>query len=278
MVKENPDAADWLTGSKSIIDPVEIKKIGKVVNKATSLLNPDNPDSPCLPHPIKGMKMIPFTLMEETEQALQDIETEFWKEKEKFMENVEDYKAAAKVNFDPDGMFSEFEYPDNIDHKFHFGWKYLQMETPDKLKSISMDFYNREKQKIMDELETTKDDCIKALRTSFAGLVNHLIERFTGKSKYKNRKTGRMVTKDNQFHDSTIDNFYDFFGYFSDRNVFGDAELQDLVEKAKDVLKGRDAGIIKENDSLKKQIAGQMSEVQQAINELVKKPRRKIDL
>jgi hypothetical protein len=278
MVRENPAAADWLTGSKSIIDPAEVKKVGKINNKVVAYLNPKNPDSPCLPHPLHGMKIIPIALMEEVDAEMQKFESEFWPTAETFKDRFEEFKEFSKTMYDADGFYNEFEFPDNIDDKFGFTWKYYELSTPDSIKAISMDIYNREKEKVKDELQEVKADCINALRTSFAGMVNHLVEKFTGKKKYKNRKTGRMRTQDMQWHESTIDNFYDFFGYFSDRNVFNDAELQDLVEKAKDVLKGRDAGIVKENDSLKKQIAGEMGEVQKAINELVKKPRRKIDL
>ena len=64
IVENNPAAAKWLTGSQSLIDPVEIKKIGKKASLASNYLNPSNPESPVLRYPIAGLKTIPIALIE----------------------------------------------------------------------------------------------------------------------------------------------------------------------------------------------------------------------
>jgi hypothetical protein len=267
MVSQNPSAAEWLTGSRSIIDPVEIKAMGKLYNKATGYLNPDNPDSPCLPHPIAGFKLIPIDLMMDVDAELTSLQTDFYAGRDKFIGNFESMKAAGQSTLELDGLWSEMDYPADITSKFHFGWKFLQMDTPEKLKSLSPELYEREKKKLEADMEYTRLQCVEALRATMADMIGHIIERFSN---------GGQTAK--VYRDSTVENFYDFFETFKSRNIFKDDALAEVVNKAQAVLKGRPAGIFRENDSVKKQVRGQMKSISDEMETLFEKPRRKINL
>jgi len=266
MVQNNPKAAEWLTGSRSIIDPVEIKEMGKLYNKVSGYLNPDNPDSPCLPHPIAGFKLIPIDLMLEVDATLKQMEVEFFKGRDKFIENFESMKEAAQNNLQLDGLWSEMDYPTDIRSKFHFGWKFLQMDTPEKLKGLSPELYERERQKLMADMEDTRQQCVMALRSTMADMIDHIVERFSNGGQTK------------IYRDSTVENFYDFFQTFKSRNIFEDDALTEIVDKAQAILKGKPAGIFRENDSIKKQVRSGMVKIQGEIEQLFEKPRRKINL
>lgn len=266
MVSRNPSAAEWLTGSRSIIDPVEIKKMGKLYNKATGYLNPDNPDSPCLPHPIAGFKLIPMSLMMDVDAELTSLQSEFFAGRDKFIADFQSFKVVAQSNLQTDGLWSEMDYPADISSKFHFGWKFLSMDTPDKLKSLSPELYEREKRKLEVDMENTRQQCVEALRATMVDMVNHIVERFS------NGGTAKV------YRDSTVENFYDFFETFKSRNIFQDDALSEIVEKAQGILKGKPAGMFRENDSMKKQVRKDMKVISNQMETLFEKPRRKIKM
>ena len=97
-------------------------------------------------------------------------------------------------------------------------------------------------------------------------MVNHIVERFS------NGGTAKV------YRDTTVENFYDFFETFKSRNIFEDNALAEIVEKAQGILKGKPAGIFRENDSMKKQVRTGMKKIQGEIDELFEKPRRKIKM
>ena len=73
-----------------------------------------------------------------------------------------------------------------------------------------------------------------------------------------------------------MNNFYEFFETFKERNIFKDAQLAELVERAKAVLGGESAESIRSNDQLKERIGADMEDVEKALAEVFSMPRRKI--
>ena len=74
----------------------------------------------------------------------------------------------------------------------------------------------------------------------------------------------------------TVENFYEYFETFKERNVFKDDELAELVERAKGILAGQPAEKIRSDGMLKKQIREGMADVENAMAEILSLPRRKI--
>lgn len=270
IVENNPKAAKWLTGSQSLIDPVEIKKIGKKANVAMTYLNPSNPESPVLRFPIAGLKTIPIALIEKCDARLNEIKAEFtevWKE---FLTNLEEFKQAAKHDLELDGLFHEIDYPMDLESKYFMEWRFLLMQTPDNIIKIAPDVYAREQAKFIEVMEKVKAESVEALRVTFADMVKKICERFeNGKKDGKKKKT---------FRNTTVNNFYDFFEQFKDRNIFNDEELNKVVVQAQSILKGRDADEIRDSDSMKKLIRADMLPLEEQLSKLTEKPRRKLDL
>ena len=97
-------------------------------------------------------------------------------------------------------------------------------------------------------------------------MVQRISERFTngGGSKPKIFKNG------------TVENFYEFFETFKERNIFKDEQLAELVERAKAILGGRSAESIRSDEPLKGHIGRAMKDVESAITEIFTTPRRRI--
>ena len=105
-----------------------------------------------------------------------------------------------------------------------------------------------------------------SLREEFSGMIQRITERFTNGDN----------TKPKVFKNGTINNFYSFFETFKARNIFGDKELAELVERARAVLGGQNATTIRSNDELKEQIRDGMAGVENAMDEMLSRPRRRI--
>ena len=97
-----------------------------------------------------------------------------------------------------------------------------------------------------------------------------MIQRIT------DRFTNGGNTKPKVFKNGTINNFYAFFETFKARNIFNDSELTELVDRARAVLGGQNATTIRSNDELKEQIRDGMAGVENAMDEMLSRPRRRI--
>jgi len=267
IVENNPKAAKWLTGSQSLIDPVEIKKIGKKVSVASTYLNPSDPDSPVLKFPIAGLKTIPIALIEKCDERLNEIKAEFTETYKEFLANLEEFKRAAKTDLELDGLFQEIDYPMDLESKYYMEWRFLLMQTPDNIIKIAPDVYEREKEKFIEVMEQVRTESVDALRVTFADMVSNICDRFENGGKKKKI-----------FKNSTVNNFYEFFEQFKERNIFNDEELDELVIKAQAVLKGRDPDEIRSNDSMKKLIRADMLPLEEQLKRLTESPRRKLDI
>ena len=109
---------------------------------------------------------------------------------------------------------------------------------------------------------------IDCLRVEFSSMVDRVTERFS---------TG-PDGKPKVFKSATINNFYEYFETFKERNIFRDEELAELVSRAQAILGGASAESIRSNENLRQRIAAGMSEVEQAMENILAKPRRKITM
>jgi hypothetical protein len=80
------------------------------------------------------------------------------------------------------------------------------------------------------------------------------------------------------FKNGTVNNFYEYFETFKQRNIFEDQQLAELVDRAQAILEGQSATSIRTNTDIKERIGAGMGEVEAAMAEILSKPRRKITL
>jgi hypothetical protein len=131
---------------------------------------------------------------------------------------------------------------------------------------ISPEIYEREKEKFVRTMEEARELAVQSLRVEFAGMVERITDRFS------NGPDGKPKV----FKNSTVKNFYQFFETFKEWNIFRDAELAELVERAKEILGGETAEDIRSNDHVKERIRSDMEQVESAMAEVLVRPRRKI--
>ena len=107
----------------------------------------------------------------------------------------------------------------------------------------------------------------EALVGEFGKLVSHLTERLSGNDDGKPKV----------FRDSAVENLSEFFARFRQLNVGNNAQLDDLVNQAQRVIRGIEPQQLRDSNSLRQNVATQLSAVQSVLDGLlVDRSRRNI--
>lgn len=253
---------EWLTASKKLVEPDALKPIKRVVNASRSYLA-----AASLPFPIQGMAFMPKEMINRVDDKLSEFKSQFNQCVDGFIADYEQLRAAASVHLG--SLFNETDYPVDVAGKFSFCWRFVVLDVPNGNTAIlAPKVYQREKEKFVQTMEQARQMAVESLRSEFAGLIERITDRFA---------TG-PDGKPKVFKNSTVENFYEFFETFKERNLFRDTELAELVERAQAILGNRLANTIRSNAQLKQQIARDMQQVEVAMADVLTRPRRKIVL
>ena len=250
----------WLSASKKLVDPDSLKPVNKVVNSARSFLA-----GVTLPFPLQGMAFIPKEMIGRVDEKLGLFKEEFNETVESFLGSYDNLREVAMLNLGD--LFNEFDYPADVRAKFGFTWRFVILDVPNGRHGIlAPEVYEREKEKFVRTMEEARELAVQSLREEFSGMVQRISERFTnnGNPKPKIFKSG------------TVENFYEFFETFKERNIFKDDQLAELVERAKGILEGRSAESIRSDGTIRDRIGNAMKGVESAMNEILAMPRRRI--
>ena len=107
----------------------------------------------------------------------------------------------------------------------------------------------------------------QAFTEQLDGLVNHLAERLSGNDDGKPKI----------FRDSAVQNFREFFTRFRELSVSSNEQLDDLVQRCELLMDGVQPQQLRNNESLRRSLATNLSTVQSSLDQLlVDRPRRNI--
>ncbi len=212
-----------------------------------------------------GMFLLPTPTIDPIVEALKKAKERFNKHADAFCAEWDEIVADAKRRLR--SQFRGRDYPSarEMRRKFDMGWRFLQLETPDKA-VLGEVLYKQELQKAQDTWKAAEGEVIDALRTSMAELIGHLADQLKPKA---DGSKGRLSA-------SVVDNVNDFLENFSKRNVLNDEELKTLVEKAQKVLKGRTVEAFKSTDS-RVLVSNGLKRVQKSLDGLITSSKRKMN-
>ena len=260
QITDMAGANEWLSTHKKLIDPCALKPIQKVANAARGYLS-----GVSLPFPINGMLFVPKEMISRVDKELYRFKSEFDSKIEDFVSRYDELREVAVVYLDE--LFNETDYPVDIQSKFSFAWRFIVLDVPNGNAGVlSPEVYEREKTKFVQTMEEARELAIVSLREEFSGMIKRVTERFTN----------GHGTKSKIFKNGTVNNFYEFFETFRERNIFRDSELAELVDQAEAILGGKTAETIRSNDQLKDHIREGMVEVEKSMENILSRPRRRI--
>ena len=252
--------AEWLRANKKLVDPKALRPVSNVVCNAKNYLVKVS-----LPFPIQAMVFVPKEMISSIDYHLNQYKIEFDEAVKEFLSAYPALRESAMSHLKE--LFNESDYPVDISSRFGFSWRFLTLNVPNgNTRLLAPEVYEREKKKFVQTMDEARQMAIDALRIEFSGLVKRLTERLSTNPDGKPRI----------FKNGTVNNFYEYFETFKQRNIFEDDDLKELVSQAQSVLENYSADAIRSDQHLKDRISQEMSAIDVNLNELLSAPRRQI--
>ena len=253
---------DYLSAGKKLLNTKHpaFKAVTAVKSQAVSYWK-----AVSLPFPESGIRLIRqddlagvnvhmTTLKAELDEAVQELERHF-----------DELKSAARQRLGD--LYNPADYPATLLGLFEMGWDFPSVEPPSYLRQLSPELYEQECRRVQSRFDEAVQLAEQAFLEELVKLVDHLTERLSGTDDGKPRI----------FRDSAVENLIAFFERFQRLNVRSNAELDELVERAQQVIEGVRPQQLRDNSTVRRQIASQLSGVQSAMDGmLVDRPRRNI--
>lgn len=253
---------DYLSAGKKLINTrhPKFKAVTSVKSQAVSFFK-----GMSLPYPEAGLRLIKQADLGAITLQLTTLKQNLDEAARQLDRHYSELKAAARQQLGD--LYNEADYPVSLDGLFDMTWDFPSVEPPDYLRRLSPELYEQECRRV----QARFDEAVQLAETAFteelAKLVEHLAERLTG----------QVDGKPKVFRDSMVSNLTEFFERFGNLNVRSNEQLDELVERAQQVVRGVEPQQLRNNRSLRQTVASQLSGVQSALDGLlVDRPRRRI--
>jgi hypothetical protein len=218
-----------------------------------------------VPYPEPGIRLIRRDEIQMFDIKLASLKQELEEAVSVLDEHYADLKAAARRRLG--SLFSASDYPATLDGLFTVAWEYPNVEPPAYLQLLSPALFEEESRRVAARFDEAVALAEQAFTEEFSKLVSHLTERLSGGDEGKEKV----------FRDSAVGNLVEFIGRFKHLNVRSNADLDALVENAQRIVRNVKPQELRDNQSLRQRIAGQLAGVQSQVEGLlVDKPRRNI--
>jgi hypothetical protein len=218
-----------------------------------------------LPYPEPGIRLI-------RQQGINEFDNQMAAFREELREAVDDLdgrytelRSAARQRLGE--LFDASDYPVSLIGLFGIEHEYPSVEPPSYLRQLNPELYEQECQRMQARFDEAVQLAEAAFTEEVAKLVEHLSERLNGESDGKAKV----------FRDTAVTNLTEFFERFRSLNVRSNEQLDDLVQRAHNVLQGVEPQQLRDNSSLRQRLVTQLASVQSSLDGLmVDRPRRNI--
>jgi len=150
---------------------------------------------------------------------------------------------------------------------FDISWDYPSTTPPEYLRAVSPQLYEAECQRV----QARFDEAVRLAETAFAEelseVINHLAERLTGQDDGKPKV----------FRDSAVTNMLEFFDRFQRLNIRSNEQLDQLVDRARSIVRGVDAQSLRDQQNVRERVAQGLSRIESTLGDwMTDRPRRAI--
>jgi len=265
--EERPSTANksWLSSSKALLSSPALNAI---FQKDTKLIN-DIEENFALPSPFgNGTCLIPFKFIAETDKRLTEYATIVRPRLIRYFFDT-DYEAAIeRARTELGEHFNIADYAPKEVAFAQFGgftWRWLDFGVALSLQEISVEIFNREQEKCEGQWRTATQEVELMLRSSMQELIENLAEQL----KPTDQSQKRRLTN------ASYDKVKSFLTSFEMKNVTNDEQLSVLVQKAKEIMEGKNLESIKTSEKLKEEMAVALNELNKEVSVLVEEGRRR---
>lgn len=222
-----------------------------------------------LPSPLKrGVYLVPLSNLEAVDEMVQKYKKEREGLVQSFIKVYE--KTVLEARSRLGGLFNPGDYMSKecVESCFSVRTSYLEMGLPGNLKTISPEIFKREKAEFSEKLRNAAEEVQQALRVEFADFVTHLADRLAPGEDGKPK----------QFKKGSIEKFSEFLNAFNNKNIAEDNELEELVKKARSILNGRDAEVLRNNQEIRDVVQAEFVKIGETVSTMIEvKPLRKFN-
>jgi len=248
----------FVRAHKFLVSKDSLKPIEQIRNEARTYVY-----NKTLPFPVNGVLFIPKQMIAEVDLKLKEYKALFDAEVAKFSAQYSVFAEQAREKLGT--MYNVADYPQDISSKFGFSWRFFVIDAPGESDLLSPDLYAQEEAKFRETMQEFRMAAVRALRETFAEMVNRIAERLSDNKRFK---------------DTTVENLKEFLNDFEKLNITDDTALAELVEKARMVITGElTAQDLRDDFELRDFVARKMAQVKDEIAEtLVDRPVRRLKL
>lgn len=253
---------DFLSAGKKLLDTKHprFKAVTAVRNRARAYWT-----SLSLPYPEPAVRLVRQDSLETFQAQMAEFKDELQEEVARLDEEYAVLKSAARERLG--GLFNPADYPETLTGLFDVSWDYPSIEPPDYLRQLNPQLYEQECQRVQARFDEAVELAEQAFIDELSRLVSHLTERLSG------QEDGRPKV----FRDSSVENLNEFFARFRSLNVRSNDQLDTLVTQCQRTVQGVEPQQLRDNGSLRQQVASQLAGVQSVLDGLlVDRPRRRI--
>jgi hypothetical protein len=219
-----------------------------------------------LPFPEPGVRLIRQENVDEFAARMADYRAELADAVEGLDSHYAELKEAAAARLG--SLFDAADYPDTLRGLFELAWDFPSVEPPAYLLALCPRVYEQERARVAARFEEAVRLAEAAFTEEFAKLVEHLAERVTGPGPDGEPKV---------FRDSAVGNLLDFFQRFRQLNVSSSPQLDELVERARQAVRGVAAQDLRDSGELRQRVGAQLARVRESLDAmLVDRPRRRV--
>lgn len=255
-------AGEFLSAGKKLIDTKhpQFQAVTAVRNRAWSYFKGIS-----LPYPEPGIRLVRQHDIDAVNLQMESLRAELEEAAETLDEHFDELKSAARERLGR--LYNPGDYPSSLTGLFAMTWDFPSVEPPAYLQQLSPELYQQECARI----QARFDEAVQLAETAFfeelSRLVSHLTERLSGTDDGKPKI----------FRDSAVANLSEFFQRFRQLNVRSNEQLDQLVERAQQIVCGVEPQKLRDSQPLRQQVASELSAVQSVLNGLlVDRPRRNI--
>ena len=220
-----------------------------------------------LPSPFEdGTYLLPTHTIPVVYERLEGNQVEFNTAADKLVDSWDDVVADAKKRLRNQFRAEDFPSKDGLRSSFRMEWQLLKFETPGTDAGLSDALYDVERQKAELIWKEAEQEVTAALRVGLSEVVNKLVSSLEPKADGGKKR----------LFESTVESLSTFLQTFSDRNVLGDKQLQDLVAKAKKVVNGQTVEGLRTNEAARQSVQQGLSQVATKLDKLIVDQKRVI--
>jgi hypothetical protein len=254
--------ARFLTAGKKLVD-VRHEAFRRLTSVRTRITNYWRGIS--LPYVEPGMRLIRQADIPAFIHTMEGFRDELREAEEQLNAVYDEVKADASRRLGR--LFNPADYPSEIRGLFLVEWDFPSVEPPSYLMRVAPEVFEEERRRVLSRFEEAVQLAEQAFATEFGRLLSHLTERLA------NGDSGERRV----FRDSAVTNLADFFARFQQLNVRSSPELDALVEEAQRLVQGVSPQELRDNNSLRQQIATEMTRVREQVENLITDvPRRRL--